>query len=88
MVNEKGLFSFFKDGHQECCGIRKVQPLRKKLATLDGWITGQRKDQSPGTRTEIPVVQADAGFSGRVSNLLNIIRLRTGLAPMCGVISA
>ncbi|MFW1786458.1 phosphoadenosine phosphosulfate reductase family protein, partial [Acinetobacter nosocomialis] len=35
MVNEKGLFSFIKDGHQECCGIRKVQPLRKKLATLD-----------------------------------------------------
>ncbi len=30
MVNEKGLFSFFTDGHQECCGIRKVQPLRKK----------------------------------------------------------
>jgi phosphoadenosine phosphosulfate reductase len=64
LVQEKGLFSFFEDGHQECCGIRKVQPLRKKLATLDGWITGQRKDQSPGTRTEIPVVQADASFSG------------------------
>ena len=70
MVNEKGLFSFFKDGHQECCGIRKVQPLRKKLATLDGWITGQRKDQSPGTRTEIPVVQADAGFSGPGKQLI------------------
>ncbi len=49
LVNEKGLFSFFEDGHQECCGVRKVQPLRKKLATLDGWITGQRKDQSPTT---------------------------------------
>ena len=70
MVNEKGLFSFFKDGHQECCGIRKVQPLRKKLATLDGWITGQRKDQSPGTRTEIPVVQADVGFSGPDKQLI------------------
>ena len=33
-VNEKGLFSFFEDGHQECCGIRKVQPLRKKLAKI------------------------------------------------------
>lgn len=70
MVNEKGLFSFFTDGHQECCGIRKVQPLRKKLATLDGWITGQRKDQSPGTRTEIPVVQADAGFFGPDKQLI------------------
>ena len=64
LVTQKGMFSFFNDGHQECCGIRKVAPLRKKLATLDGWITGQRKDQSPGTRNDIPVVQADVGFSG------------------------
>ncbi len=70
MVNRKGLFSFYVDGHQECCGIRKVQPLRKKLATLDGWITGQRRDQSPGTRTEIPVVQADTGFSGPGKQLI------------------
>ncbi len=42
---KKGLFSFYQDDHKECCGILKFQPLRKKLATLDGWITGQRKDQ-------------------------------------------
>ena len=70
LVQEKGLFSFFEDGHQECCGIRKVQPLQKKLATLDGWITGQRKDQSPGTRQDIPVVQADAGFAGPNKQLI------------------
>jgi 3''-phosphoadenosine 5''-phosphosulfate sulfotransferase (PAPS reductase)/FAD synthetase and related enzymes len=67
-VTEKGFFSFYQDEHKECCGIRKVQPLRKKLATLDGWITGQRKDQSPGTRNEIPVVQADPVFQVRASN--------------------
>ena len=70
LTTEKGLFSFYRDGHQECCGIRKVKPLRKKLATLDGWVTGQRKDQSPGTRNEIPVVQADAGFSGPGKQLI------------------
>ncbi|MHA3083432.1 phosphoadenylyl-sulfate reductase [Acinetobacter sp. ANC 5383] len=70
LVTEKGMFSFFADGHQECCGVRKVQPLRKKLATLDGWITGQRKDQSPGTRNEIPVIQADVGFSGPGKQLI------------------
>ena len=70
LVQEKGLFSFFEDGHQECCGIRKVQPLRKKLATLDGWITGQRKDQSRGTRQDIPVIQADLGFSGPAKQLI------------------
>jgi len=63
LVREKGLFSFYKDGHKECCGIRKVRPLRRKLATLDAWITGQRKDQSPSTRANIPVIQVDTAFS-------------------------
>lgn len=62
LVREKGLFSFYRDDHKECCGIRKVAPLRRKLATVDAWITGQRKDQSP-TRANVPTVQIDAGFS-------------------------
>lgn len=64
MVNAKGLYSFYEDGHGECCGIRKVAPLKKKLATLDAWITGQRKDQSPDTRNDVPVVQEDTAFRG------------------------
>ena len=64
LVKEKGLFSFYQDNHQECCGIRKIEPLKRKLATVDAWITGQRKDQSPGTRTGIPIIQSDAMFAG------------------------
>lgn len=67
-TSKKGLFSFYEDGHQECCGIRKTQPLRKKLATVDAWITGQRKDQSP-TRSEIPVIQDDKLFARPNSSL-------------------
>lgn len=63
LVREKGLFSFYQDGHKECCGVRKVLPLRRKLATVDAWITGQRKDQSPGTRANVPVVEEDRVFS-------------------------
>ncbi len=63
MVREKGLFSFYEDDHKECCGIRKVQPLRRKLSQLDAWITGQRKDQSLDTRQDIPEVQIDGAFS-------------------------
>lgn len=63
LVAEKGLFSFYQDNHKECCGIRKVGPLRKQLLTLDAWVTGQRKDQSPGTRAAIPVVQNDRIFA-------------------------
>lgn len=62
-VKQKGLFSFYEDGHQQCCGIRKVEPLRRKLAGLDAWITGQRKDQSLDTRGDIPEVQLDSAFS-------------------------
>jgi len=69
LVRKKGLFSFYEDGHKECCGIRKVQPLRRKLATVDAWITGQRKDQSP-TRSDVPVVQLDSGNAGEGRELV------------------
>jgi phosphoadenosine phosphosulfate reductase len=63
LVREKGLFSFYLDGHVECCGIRKVEPLRRALAPLAAWITGQRRDQSPATRASVPVVEEDRNFS-------------------------
>lgn len=69
LVSQKGLFSFYEDNHQECCGIRKVGPLRDKLLSLDAWVTGQRKDQSPGTRASIPVVQNDKVFARPGENL-------------------
>lgn len=62
-VKKKGLFSFYQDGHKECCGIRKVAPLRNKLSGLSAWITGQRKDQSPSTRSEVPVIEIDEANS-------------------------
>ncbi|MCX7073417.1 MAG: phosphoadenylyl-sulfate reductase [Methylococcales bacterium] len=62
-VKAKGLFSFYEEGHSECCGIRKVEPLRRKLANVDAWITGQRKDQSVDTRQTVPEVQIDGAFS-------------------------
>jgi phosphoadenosine phosphosulfate reductase len=62
LVDEKGFFSFYVDGHKECCGIRKVEPLIRALAPLRAWMTGQRRDQSPGTRAEIPVIQLDRTF--------------------------
>jgi phosphoadenosine phosphosulfate reductase len=62
LVREKGLFSFYTDGHKECCGIRKVEPLSRALKSMNAWVTGQRKDQSPGTRTDVPVIQIDRTF--------------------------
>ena len=62
LVRHKGLYSFYEDGHSECCAIRKIEPLRRKLDTLDAWITGQRRDQSV-TRTNVPQEQEDQAFS-------------------------
>jgi len=69
MVRNKGLFSFYDEGHEECCSIRKIEPLRRRLATARAWITGQRCDQSP-TRSEVPVAEVDTTFSGPGHTLL------------------
>ncbi len=70
LVREKGLFSFYREGHQECCGVRKVEPLRRALNQLSAWVTGQRRDQSPSTRAAVPVVQADPTFSSKGNQLV------------------
>jgi phosphoadenosine phosphosulfate reductase len=69
-VKRKGLFSFYEDGHEECCKIRKVEPLRRRLASVDAWITGQRRDQSVDTRQDIPEVQVDSVFSTAKNQLV------------------
>ena len=69
-VGEKGLFSFYETDHHECCGIRKTEPLRRKLSGLDAWITGQRRDQSPSTRNQVPVIEIDPTFSSDNKSLV------------------
>ena len=42
-----------------CCHIRKTIPLREALRGFDAWVTGLRRDQSPG-RAATPIVSRDA----------------------------
>jgi phosphoadenosine phosphosulfate reductase len=70
LVAAKGLYSFYRDGHKECCGVRKVEPLQRALRPLAAWITGQRRDQSPGTRAAVPVVQLDPTFGSDIQQLV------------------
>lgn len=44
-----------------CCGLRKVEPLKRALRRLDGWITGIRREQAP-TRAGARVVEWDSKF--------------------------
>lgn len=44
----------------ECCAIRKVEPLRRALRDYDAWAAGLRRDEGP-TRANTPVVGFELG---------------------------
>jgi len=48
MVGRFGEYLFFTDKAKQeyCCKVRKVEPNKRALASLDLWITGIRRDQS------------------------------------------
>jgi phosphoadenosine phosphosulfate reductase len=60
MVRAKGPNLFYRsvDNRLECCDVRKVRPLRRALAGVDGWITGLRRDQTP-SRSTTPKIGLD-----------------------------
>ena len=43
----------------ECCALRKVEPLERALSGYDAWAAGLRRDESP-TRANTPVVHFEA----------------------------
>lgn len=57
-VNGMNLFYHSIGNRKLCCGIRKVHPLNRMLATLDGWITGLRSDQTQ-VRIEAEKIEID-----------------------------
>ncbi len=46
-----------------CCEMRKVEPMRRALDSVDAWITGLRRDQSP-SRAATPKLAWD-GVNGK-----------------------
>jgi phosphoadenosine phosphosulfate reductase len=48
MVDKKGPSSFYEsvENRKECCGIRKLEPLRRALKGNNLWVTGIRSEQS------------------------------------------
>lgn len=51
----------WKSEPNQCCNIRKVQPLVQILSKYDAWITGIRRDQAP-TRANAKKVEYDTKF--------------------------
>lgn len=60
-VTHNGPNAFYDsvDLRKQCCGIRKVAPLKRALAGKKAWLTGMRRSQSV-TRNELPVSEWDA----------------------------
>jgi len=64
-VNGMNLFYQSMGNRKLCCGIRKVHPLNKMLATLDGWITGLRNDQTQN-RAGAKKIEIDDQHNGMI----------------------
>ncbi len=62
LVNEHGVDCYRQsvDLRKTCCGVRKLQPLKRALAGLEAWICGLRRGQGP-TRAEVQELEWDAG---------------------------
>jgi phosphoadenosine phosphosulfate reductase len=60
MVNSKGLNLFYEsvENRKLCCGIRKVEPLKRALRDVDAWMTGLRRAQSL-TRMNVELIEWD-----------------------------
>jgi phosphoadenosine phosphosulfate reductase len=65
MVNGKGVNLMYQsiENRKYCCEIRKLNPLKRVLKTLDAWITGIRRGQT-FTRATIKKVEIDASNGG------------------------
>lgn len=59
-IHATGPNSFYEsvDNRKSCCGIRKVEPLKRALAGNAVWITGLRSEHSP-SRNKLPQVEWD-----------------------------
>lgn len=66
LITLKGPLSFRTSvaARQECCAIRKVEPLARALSGAAAWVTGLRRVQSQG-RATVDTVEQDDGH-GRV----------------------
>lgn len=63
MLKKNGPNLFFEsvEKRKQCCHIRKVEPLKKKLSTLKVWITGLRREQSVN-RSDVKFIEWDEVF--------------------------
>jgi phosphoadenosine phosphosulfate reductase len=52
----------WKQAPDQCCNLRKVEPLKRKLSQLHGWITAIRRDQT-SSRASASKIEWDEKFN-------------------------
>ncbi len=73
LYSTQGINGHFEsiENRKRCCGIRKIEPLKRALKPLKVWITGLRATQSV-TRVDMPVVEWNENFKViKVNPLIN-----------------
>ena len=67
LVSEHGMNLFYRapELRLACCEVRKVRPLQRRLATLQAWITGIRREEN-ATREAVEELEVDVSHGGIV----------------------
>ena len=60
--------------NQECCRVLEVRRLGRALKGFCAWITGQRKDQSPGIRASVPVLKIEPSVEGIGCGAISLVK--------------
>lgn len=60
LLRQRGPNFFYNsiEDRKDCCGVRKVEPLRRALSDKRAWITGLRRAQAV-TRASLPKIEVD-----------------------------
>jgi phosphoadenosine phosphosulfate reductase len=78
-LGQSGIYESLEN-RKRCCNVRKVEPLRQFLVGFDGWITGQRREQSI-TRSALDLIEHDQAFGIQKFNpLADLTAADIGLA--------
>lgn len=72
LVRRKGTNSFLRDGHAECCALRRVAPQQRALAGFLAWVSGERNDQRLVGSAPLAVVSRDAEFDIEKGSLVRL----------------
>ncbi|MCH2171812.1 phosphoadenylyl-sulfate reductase [Myxococcota bacterium] len=71
LVQQKGPNCFLTDGHEECCRVRRLGPLKHGLKRYQAWMTGRWANAQPAGQAPV-AVEIDPVYQGARGQLLRL----------------